>query len=62
MAKLVRGVHDGPVFSVCALKEGSIVSGGGKDRRIVQLDSQLNATGIERQVRTVKSDVILVTV
>lgn len=50
VAKLVRGVHDGPVFSVCALKEGSIVSGGGKDRRIVQLDSQLNASGLERQV------------
>ncbi|XP_034239530.1 echinoderm microtubule-associated protein-like 2 isoform X6 [Thrips palmi] len=50
VSKLVRGVHDGPVFSVCALKEGSIVSGGGKDRRIVQLDSQLNASGLERQV------------
>ncbi|XP_052123400.1 echinoderm microtubule-associated protein-like 1 isoform X4 [Frankliniella occidentalis] len=50
VAKLVRGVHDGPVFSVCALKEGSIVSGGGKDRRIVQLDSQLNATGFETQI------------
>ncbi|XP_026332568.1 echinoderm microtubule-associated protein-like 2 isoform X2 [Hyposmocoma kahamanoa] len=45
--KLVRGVHDGSVFSVCCLKEGNIVTGGGKDGRIVMFDADMNATGLE---------------
>lgn len=50
--KLVRGVHDGSVFSLCCLKEGQIVSGGGKDGRIVMFDPDMNAQGLENVVST----------
>ncbi|XP_049795931.1 echinoderm microtubule-associated protein-like 2 isoform X2 [Schistocerca nitens] len=50
ISKFVRGVHEGSVFSICALKEGSIVTGGGKDGRLVQLDASMNPTGVEAQV------------
>ncbi|XP_075977047.1 echinoderm microtubule-associated protein-like 2 isoform X2 [Anticarsia gemmatalis] len=45
--KLVRGVHDGSVFSICCLKEGNIVTGGGKDGRVVLFDPDMNAAGVE---------------
>ena len=32
------GAHEGGVFSVCVLKDGTMVSGGGKDRRVVLWD------------------------
>ena len=32
------------------MKEGSLVTGGGKDGRIVQLDASLNPTGLENHV------------
>lgn len=48
--KLVRGVHDGSIFSLCCLKEGQVVSGGGKDGRIVLFDPDMNAAGQENVV------------
>lgn len=48
--KVVKSVHEGSVFSICVLKEGSIISGGGKDGRIVQFDGNLQHTGFEAQV------------
>lgn len=48
--KVVKNVHEGSVFSICVLKEGSIITGGGKDGRIVQFDSNLQPTGFEAQV------------
>lgn len=50
ICKFIRGVHDGSIFSICVLKEGSIISGGGKDNRIVQLDADLTPTGMEGAV------------
>ncbi|KAK7871406.1 hypothetical protein R5R35_006108 [Gryllus longicercus] len=50
ISRFIRNVHEGSVFSICALKEGSIVTGGGKDGRLVQFDSQFNATGLETQL------------
>ncbi|XP_053608612.1 echinoderm microtubule-associated protein-like 2 isoform X2 [Plodia interpunctella] len=47
VAKLVRSVHEGPVFSLCCRKDGSLVSAGGKDGRIVLLDAEANPTGVE---------------
>ncbi|XP_063365069.1 echinoderm microtubule-associated protein-like 2 [Cydia amplana] len=47
VAKLVRGAHAGSVFSLLALKDGCVVSGGGKDGRVVMFDAELNATGHE---------------
>lgn len=51
--KLVRGVHEGAVFSVCSLKEGGVVTAGGKDGRLVLFDAELNATGTENVVSVV---------
>ncbi|XP_049875343.1 echinoderm microtubule-associated protein-like 2 isoform X3 [Pectinophora gossypiella] len=47
ITKLVRGVHEGSVFSICCLKEGNILTGGGKDGRIVMFDADMNASGTE---------------
>lgn len=45
-----RKVHDGSIFTLCALKDGSFLSGGGKDGRIKLFDADLNPTGIEVEV------------
>ncbi|XP_077290985.1 echinoderm microtubule-associated protein-like 2 isoform X2 [Arctopsyche grandis] len=45
--KFIRGVHEGSIFSICILKDGSALSGGGKDGRLIQLDGDLAPTGIE---------------
>lgn len=45
-----RKVHDGSIFSLCSLKDGGIISGGGKDGRLVLFDSELNPTGIENEI------------
>lgn len=47
---MIKNVHDGAIFSICVLKDGSIVSGGGKDGRLVHLDPNFNKTGLENQV------------
>lgn len=38
--KLIRGIHQSTVFSICVLKDGSIVTGGGKDGKLVFLNSE----------------------
>jgi len=48
--KIVKNVHEGPIFSLCVLKDGSVVSGGGKDGRLVLLNQQLQPTGDETLV------------
>lgn len=48
--KVIKSVHEGSVFSICVLKEGSIITGGGKDGRIIQFDNNLQRTGYEAQV------------
>ncbi|XP_004867200.2 echinoderm microtubule-associated protein-like 2 isoform X2 [Heterocephalus glaber] len=35
ITKAVLGAHDGGVFGLCALRDGTLVSGGGRDRRVV---------------------------
>eukprot|EP00064_Thunnus_orientalis_P022846 superscaffoldBa00008081_g23067 len=35
ISQVVSGAHEGGIFSVCVLKDGTLVSGGGKDRRVV---------------------------
>lgn len=35
IARMVRKQHDGGIFSLCSLKDGGLVSGGGKDGRVV---------------------------
>ncbi|KAH9628734.1 hypothetical protein HF086_003688 [Spodoptera exigua] len=50
VAKLVRGVHSGAVFSLCALKEGGVLSAGGKDGRLVLFGPDLSPTGQEAAI------------
>ncbi|XP_055991678.1 echinoderm microtubule-associated protein-like 2 isoform X2 [Sorex fumeus] len=35
ITQAVVGAHDGGVFALCALRDGTLVSGGGRDRRVV---------------------------
>lgn len=48
--KIVKNVHEGPVFSICVLKDGSVLTGGGKDGKIIQFDSNLSRTGEDSQI------------
>jgi len=50
VTKVMRKVHDGPIFSICVLKDGSIITGGGKDCRIVKFDTLYRKTGLEAQL------------
>ncbi|KAL6115722.1 eml2 [Pungitius sinensis] len=38
ISKVVSGAHEGGIFSLCVLKDGTMVSGGGKDRKVVLWD------------------------
>lgn len=31
----MSGAHEGGIFSLCVLKDGTLVSGGGKDRKVL---------------------------
>eukprot|EP00069_Balaena_mysticetus_P009896 bmy_06565T0 len=35
ITQAVLGAHDGGVFGLCALRDGTLVSGGGRDRRVI---------------------------
>ncbi|XP_025869548.1 echinoderm microtubule-associated protein-like 2 isoform X1 [Vulpes vulpes] len=35
ITQAMLGAHDGGVFGLCALRDGTLVSGGGRDRRVV---------------------------
>ena len=50
IARMVRNLHEGPIFSMCILKGGNIITGGGKDGRLVLFDCILNPIGLEAQV------------
>nr|XP_023029644.1 echinoderm microtubule-associated protein-like 2 isoform X2 [Leptinotarsa decemlineata] len=50
ICKFVKNVHEGSIFSICVLKDGSVVTGGGKDGRIVQFGSNLSSTGVFSQI------------
>lgn len=47
----VQGAHDGGVFALCALRDGTLVSGGGRDRRVVLWSSDYSKMQ-EVEVRT----------
>ncbi|XP_059086390.1 echinoderm microtubule-associated protein-like 1 isoform X5 [Tigriopus californicus] len=50
VTKALRKVHDGPIFSICVMKDGSIVTGGGRDRKLIQFDSTYKRTGMEAEL------------
>lgn len=45
ISKAIPVAHEGGVFSVCATKDGYILSGGGKDRKIYQWDNNYQKSG-----------------
>jgi len=51
ITKVARNVHEGSVFSICALKDGSVITGGGKDGKLIKFDASMHPTGYEAQVR-----------
>uniref|UniRef100_A0A673W7X6 EMAP like 2 n=1 Tax=Salmo trutta TaxID=8032 RepID=A0A673W7X6_SALTR len=42
ISQVVAKAHEGGIFSLCVLKDGTLVSGGGKDRRMVLWDHDYN--------------------
>ncbi|XP_070181364.1 echinoderm microtubule-associated protein-like 2 isoform X3 [Littorina saxatilis] len=46
----VVAAHDGGVFSLCTTKDGNLLSGGGKDRKVIEWDSTCSKTGRETEV------------
>ncbi|XP_073982208.1 echinoderm microtubule-associated protein-like 2 isoform X3 [Rhodnius prolixus] len=50
ISRIITKVHEGPIFTLCVLKEGSVVSGGGKDGIIKQLDPDLQPSGYETRL------------
>ncbi|XP_018317021.1 echinoderm microtubule-associated protein-like 2 isoform X6 [Mycetomoellerius zeteki] len=50
ISRLVKNLHEGSIFSICVLKNGNIITGGGKDGKILYFDASLNLTGEEAQI------------
>lgn len=48
--RTIFNAHESGVFTVCTLKDGTYLTGGGKDRRIVEWDQKFNPTGREAKV------------
>lgn len=46
----ILNAHVGGVFSLCVTNDGYMLSGGGKDRRICQWDSNYEKTGLECEI------------
>lgn len=49
VSQAVTGAHEGGVFSICTLKDGSIVTGG-KDRKVVRWDATYKKAGQEYEI------------
>ncbi|XP_054682545.1 echinoderm microtubule-associated protein-like 1 isoform X3 [Grus americana] len=65
----VQGAHEGGIFALCMLRDGTLVSGGGKDRKLISWNGnyqKLHKIEIPEQfgpIRTVaegKGDVVLI--
>uniref|UniRef100_A0A8C6Z652 EMAP like 1 n=1 Tax=Nothoprocta perdicaria TaxID=30464 RepID=A0A8C6Z652_NOTPE len=65
----VQGAHEGGIFALCMLRDGTLVSGGGKDRKLISWNGnyqKLHKTEIPEKfgpIRTVaegKGDVVLI--
>lgn len=55
ISQQVSGAHEGGIFSLCVLKDGTMVSGGGKDRKVVLWDHSYKKKA-EMEVRAPKGD------
>ncbi|NWW19472.1 EMAL1 protein, partial [Falcunculus frontatus] len=65
----VQGAHEGGIFALCMLRDGTLVSGGGKDRKLISWNGnyqKIHKTEIPEQfgpIRTVaegKGDIVLI--
>lgn len=45
--------HDGSVFTLCQMRNGMLLTGGGKDRKIILWDHDLNP---EREIEVSKQE------
>ena len=45
----VTGAHDGGIFSICVVKDGTLMTGG-KDRRLIEWDVAYQTTGRTHEV------------
>lgn len=48
----VQGAHEGGIFALCMLRDGTLVSGGGKDRKLISWNGnyqKLHKTEVSRQ-------------
>ncbi len=50
VTKSLKKVHTGPVFAICVLKDGSVVTGGGKDGRLIHFDANYKKTDLEAEI------------
>ena len=50
ITQAVVGAHEGGVFSLCTTKDGNLLSGGGKDRKVIEWDNTYSKTGREAEV------------
>ncbi|KAH0620370.1 hypothetical protein JD844_020724 [Phrynosoma platyrhinos] len=69
ISSAVQGAHEGGIFALCMLRDGTLVSGGGKDRKLISWNGnyqKLHKTEIPEQfgpIRTIaegKSDIVLI--
>ncbi|XP_077179766.1 echinoderm microtubule-associated protein-like 1 isoform X1 [Paroedura picta] len=69
ISSAVQGAHEGGIFALCMLRDGTLVSGGGKDRKLISWNGnyqKVNKTEIPEQfgpIRTIaegKGDVVLI--
>ncbi|XP_069714905.1 echinoderm microtubule-associated protein-like 1 isoform X8 [Phaenicophaeus curvirostris] len=65
----IQGAHEGGIFALCMLRDGTLVSGGGKDRKLISWNGnyqKIQKTEIPEQfgpIRTIaegKGDVVLI--
>lgn len=53
----IQGAHEGGIFALCMLRDGTLVSGGGKDRRLISWNGnyqKLHKTEVRPQTMCLK--------
>ncbi|KAG1662874.1 Echinoderm microtubule-associated protein-like 1 [Nymphon striatum] len=48
--RTVANAHEGGVFTICVMKDGNVITGGGKDRRIIEWNHRLSRTGRQAEL------------
>jgi len=49
ISQAVNAAHDGGIFSICVVKDGTLMTGG-KDRRLIEWNSTYQMTGRVHEV------------